>query len=146
MPHSGGRGTGEGLLIMLTVVGAIKMIQLPSKYKWQTAIKISLRGPSAIGLFTTFVQTTKLLNPKSVLDLVHSILGLSHSWWALEIALFLSRWRWAGPSSLTSCSGAARLWGLCRVQQANGAGPGSLILPMLLWNPPLTLRAKKKHY
>lgn len=85
------------------------------------------------GLFTTFVQTTKHLRAKSALALVHALLGVSHSWWALEIAWFLSRWCWADPNSLTSLSGVARLWGLCRVQQAICCGPGSFIFSS--WYP-----------
>lgn len=103
--------------------------------------------PNVIGLFTTFVPKTKLVSAKCALDIVHALLGVSHSWWASEIASFLSRWRWAGPSLLTSHSGVG-LWGLCRVQQAKCGGPGSFIPPdthsMLLRNPPLTLKAKKE--
>ena len=87
------------------------------------------RGSSVIGLFTTFVQTIKHLCAKSALDLVHALLGVSHSWWALEIASFLSRWHWAGPSWLTSHSGVSRLWGAyARSSKHTVEGPASFIV------------------
>lgn len=99
---------------------------------WTSGQQKENQGSSVFGLFTIFVQTTMHLSPppqKSALDLVHTLLGVSHSWWASEIAWFFSRWRWAGPNPLTRLSGVARLWGLCRVQQANCGGPGSFIFP-----------------
>ena len=45
------------------------------------AIRKKTRSDSSVsGLFTTFVQRTKLLSPKSALDHVHVQLGVSHSW------------------------------------------------------------------
>lgn len=100
-------------------------------------------GSSVIGFVYNLCSNNKASKCKKVLlELVHALLGVSHSWRASEIASFLSRWCWSGPSSLTSHSGVARLWGLCRVQQANCGGPGSFIFYPC--NPPLTQKAEKE--
>lgn len=135
--------TLAGLLIMHSEANAMKMMdQGRPGQKSQRRLRV-------IGLCTTFVQTTKCLSAKRALDPVHALLGVSHSWWALEIASFLSRWRRAGPSSLTSHSGVARLQGLCRVQQAKYEGSASFIFSswyhsVLLCNPPVTLTPWKE--
>lgn len=60
----------------------MKMIHLPVQDWWQIEKrnKTNAETQGVIGLFTAFVQTTKLLSAKSALDLMHALLGVSHSW------------------------------------------------------------------
>lgn len=133
----------------------MEMIHLPacSTSGWTRRKKQPQWGTSVIGLFTTFVQTTKLLGAKkkSAMDLVHALLGVSHSRWASEIASFLSRWRRALPSSLTSRPGVARLLGLMQGPASKLWRAGFFYLFLLdthstvPCSPPLTLKAQKEN-
>lgn len=89
---------------------------------------------------------------KRALNLVHTLLGEPHTCWTLEIASFLSRWRWAGPSSITNCSGNAvgLMILLAGPQQAKCRGTASFIFSsdthsVLLSSPLLTLKAQRKY-
>lgn len=141
MPHSG------GTLIMHTKLKAKKMIVTG------TGPVANQKNPkktkNLLRLRCYWLVYNLCLNnrgAKRALDLVHALLGVSHSCWAAEIALFLSRWCWAGPSSITNHSGVAV--GLMQ-------GPASklsrawffYLFPLdtysvFLCNSPLTLKAK----
>lgn len=63
-----------GLLIMHSEVNAMKMMDQGDRDDNLSG------GSNDIGLYTTFVGTTKRLSAKRALDPVHALLGVSHSW------------------------------------------------------------------